>query len=69
MDHRKSYVLLNEKKWPHKTVRKYCGFIGNIFVFKVTRLHRAVISHKQKTRKTPSTKRTENVFWVSRVQS
>lgn len=63
MDHRKSYVLLNEKKkWPHKTVRKYRGFIGNIFVFKVTRLHRAVILHKQKTRKTPSTKGTENVF-------
>ena len=51
-----------KKKWPHKTVRKYCGFIGNIFVFKVTRLHRAVILHKQKTRKKPSTKRTENVF-------
>ena len=51
-----------KKKWPHKTVRKYCGFIGNIFVFKVTRLHRAVILHKQKTRKTLRSQTQKETF-------
>ena len=50
-----------KKQWPDKTVRKYCGFIGNVFVLKVTGLHRAVILYKQKTRKTPSTKACPSV--------
>ena len=69
MDHRKSYVLLNEKKWPHKTIRKYCVFIGNVFVFRVTGPHRAVISHKPKTSKTPSTKRTNRKCLLGKQSS
>ena len=58
-----------KKQWPDKTVRKYCGFIGNVFVLKVTGLHRAVILYKQKTRKTPSTKRTNRKCLLGKQSS
>ena len=58
-----------KKNGPIKQSEKYCGFIGNVFVFKVTGLHRAVISHKPKTSKTPSTKRTNRKCLLGKQSS
>lgn len=57
MDHRKSYVLLNEKNGHIREPGNIMDLLVMYLVFKVTRLYKFIL-YKQKTSKIPPTKIT-----------